>query len=315
MRNIHFIIIGLLFSLVSKAQTNNEIGKISLSVVMPGFIENLNDSQLSKLDTKISQIVTNSGLSDSGYNNNFVIYPKFALTETNVVEGGMQNITIVSIELSLFIKQVHTNILFSTISKTIKGSASSKELAISNAISKIGTNDSDYNTFIEKSKTKIIQYYETKCSDIIKKSDGLVKTQQFEEALGLLMSVPDAVSCHSQVQAKAIEAYNGFQKKNCSKQMQLAKNTMATNNYASTLNILSEIDPASPCFDESQTLSKSVENKVNIEQKKQWDFQIKQYNDAVALEKQRINAIKDIVVSYYQNRSSTVNYEYLNNQE
>jgi hypothetical protein len=73
-----------------------------------------------------------------------VIYPKFAIYETNVVEGGMQNITVVSVELSLFIKQVDNNMLFSTISKQLKGSGSSKELAITNAISKIPTNDPDF---------------------------------------------------------------------------------------------------------------------------------------------------------------------------
>ena len=308
MKNIYFIIIGLLFTLATKAQSSNDIGKISLSIVMPEYMENLDDSQLSKLDTKISQIVTFSGLSDSGYNNNLIIYPKLVVNETNIVEGGMQNITIVTIEISLFIKQVDTNILFSTISKTIKGSGNSKNSAITNAIVKITANDLDYKSFIEKSKTKIMQYYETKCSDIIKKSDGFVKTQQFEEALALLMSVPDAVSCYSEVQVKAIAAYKEFQKKNCTKQMQLAQNTLATNDYIETLNILSEIDPASPCFKDSQNLAKSAESKVNAEEKKQWDFQMKQYNDAVSLEKQRINAIKDIAVSYYKSQTSNINY-------
>lgn len=308
MKNIYFIIFVLVFSLISRAQSSDEIGKISLSVVIPEYIENLNDSQISKLDTKISQIVTAAGLSDSGYNNNFILYPKFAVNETSVVEGGMQNITVVNAELSLFIKQVDTNILFSTISKTIKGSGSSKELAIANVISKIVTNDIEYKTFIDKSKSKIIQYYETKCSDFIKKSDALVKTQQFEEALGLLMSVPDAVSCHNQIQVKAIEAYKGIQKKNCAKQIQLARNTLATNDYSGTLNILSEIDPASPCFKESQALAKSAETKVNAEEKKQWDFEMKQYNDTISLEKQRVNAIKDIAVSYYKSQTSDINY-------
>ena len=307
MKNIYFIIV-VFFSLTASAQINNDIGKISLSVVMPKQIDNLDDSQLSKLDTKISQIVTASGLSDSGYDNNFVIYPKFALNEANVVEGGMQNITVVTVELSLFVKQVDNNILFSTISKTIKGSGSTKDLAITNAITKIITNDSDYKNFIDKSKTKIIQYYETKCHNLINKSGDLIKTQQFEEAIAILMSIPDATNCYSLVRVKAIEAYKGFQKKNCIKQMQLARNTLATNNYIGALNILSEIDPASPCFKESQNLAKSAESKVNAEQKKLWDFQMKQYNDEVTLEKQRINAIKDIAVSYYKSRTSDINY-------
>lgn len=308
MKKSYFIIIVLFFSLVSKAQKSNDVGKISLSVVVPEYMEDLTDSQLSKLDTKISQIVTASGLSDSGYSNNFVIYPKFAINETSVVEGGMQNITVVNIDFSLFVKQVDSNILFSTINKAIKGSGSSKELAITNAITKIASNDPAYKKFIEESKTKIFQYYETKCADLIKKSDGYVKTQQFEAALGLLMSIPDAVSCYSQVQVKAIEAYKGFQKNNCAKQMQLAKNTIAANNYIEALNILSEIDPSSPCFKDSQTVAKTIETKVNAAEKKQWDFQMKQYNDEVSLEKQRVNAIKDIAVSYYKSQTSDINY-------
>jgi len=35
---------------------------------------------------------------------------------------------------------------------------------------------------------------------------------------------------------------------------------------------------------------------------------MKQYNDAVGLEKQRINAIKDIAVSYYNSQQTDINY-------
>ena len=35
---------------------------------------------------------------------------------------------------------------------------------------------------------------------------------------------------------------------------------------------------------------------------------MKQYNDAVSLEKQRINAIKDITVSYYKSQTTDINY-------
>ena len=55
-------------------------------------------------------------------------------------------------------------------------------------------------------------------------------------------------------------------------------------------------------------MAKTVESKVNTEEKKEYDFQMKQYNDAVSLEKQRINAIKDIAVSYYKSQTTDINY-------
>lgn len=312
MKKILPIIIAIVLTNNLFAQTTNDIGKIALSVVMPDKFEGLNTSQLSKLETKISQIVVASGLAASGYNNNFVVYPKFAIYETNVVEGGMQNITVITSELSLFIKQVDNNIMFSTISKQLKGSGNSKELAITNAISKIPSNDPEFITFIETGKTKIIKYYETKCEDIISKSDAFVKMQKFEQALGLLMSVPEEVSsCYNKIQDKSIIAYKAYQTQKCSELIQKAKTTLASNDFVGALDILADIDPSATCFKEAQTISKTAEAKVTAEEKKQWDFRMKQYNDEISLEKQRINAIKDIAVSYYKSQPTTVSYNYI----
>lgn len=293
------------------AQSSTDVGKIALSVIMPENIDGLDASQLSKLETKITQIVSSSGLAASGYNNNFVIYPKFAIYETNVVEGGMQNITVTTCELSLFIKQVDNNILFSSISRQVKGSGNNKQTSITNSISKVPTNDAQFKTFIETGKSKIIQYYESKCQDIITKSESLVKMQNYEEALGLLQTVPEEVNCYNIVQEKSIEAYKSYQNQKCAKQIQEAKTTLAANNYNSALEILSQIDPSATCFNEGQTLMKNAESKIDAEEKKQWDLKMKVYGDNVALEKQRINAVKDIAVAYYKSKPTTVNYSYI----
>jgi hypothetical protein len=311
MRNYLAIITFLCVLCNSAAQSSTDVGKIALSVVMPENVDGLDNSQLSKMETKIIQIVSAKGLAASGYNNNFVIYPKFAIYETNVVEGGMQNISVVSCELSLFIKQVDNNIIFSAISKSLKGSGNNKKTAITNAISKVSANDLQFNTFIETGKGKIIQYYETKCQDIITKSESLVKMQDYEQALGLLMTIPEEVSCYSKVQEKSIEAYKAFKNHGCKIQLQDARTILASNDYRLALHILSQIDPSTPCFKESQTLVNNAAAKVDIEDKKQWDLKMKIYDDETALQRQRINAVKDIAVAYYNSKPSSVNYTFL----
>ena len=308
----YILIISMLFVFSNAvAQSSSDVGKIALSIIMPENIDGLDASQLSKLQTKIIQIVSTTGLAATGYNNNFVIYPKFALYETEVVEGGMQNIIITNCELSLFIKQVDNNLIFSSVSKQFKSSGKNKNAAITNAISKIPTNDVQFKTFIETGKTKIIQYYELTCQDIISKSDGLVKMQDYQQALGLLMSVPEEVSCYKKVQEKSIEAYKAYQIQRCKVQLQEAKTQIASNNYSSALSILSQIDPSTPCYKESQALVNNAASKVDAEEKRQWEVNMKVYNDAVSLEKLRINAVKDIAVAYYKSKPTTVNYTYL----
>jgi hypothetical protein len=311
MKNILSLIFALLIAASSFSQTDNGVGKIALSIIMPDNVEGLSISNLSKLETKITQILTAKGLAATGYNNNFVIYPKFAIYETSIVESGMQDITISNCELSLFIKQVDNNVIFATISKPLKGNGKDKQISITNAISKININDIEFQSFIDNGKAKIVAYYESKCSDIIAKSESLVKKQDYEQALGLLMTVPEEVSCYSKVQEKSIEAYKAYQSQKCIEQLQQAKTLLASNSYNEALNTLSYIDPSTPCFKESQTLMNDAASKVDVEEKKQWDFKMKKYNDNVALEKERINAVKDIAVAYYKSKPTTVNYTFL----
>lgn len=294
------------------AQGAGEVGKISLSVVMPENVDGLDVSQLSRLESKIVQMVTLSGLSASGYQNNFVIYPRFAIYENNVVEGGMHQISVVDVELNLFIKQVDNNLIFSSWSKRLKGSGGNRQLAVTNAISKVQIGDPEVRDFIGEGKLKIIRYYESRCMDIMAKSDRFVKMQQFEQAFGLLMTVPEEVSsCYNRIQNKAIEAYKAYQTQKCSELIQKAKTTLAANDYVGSLNILSEIDPSASCFREAQSLARSAELKVDAEEKKQWDFRMRQYKDAISLERLRIQTIREIAVSYYRSQSSVVHYNYI----
>ena len=306
------ILLFCLFHAFAYSQTKSEIGKIALSVVLPENIENLDASQLSKLEIKVSQIVTKAGLAASGNDKNFVIYPNFAIYETNVVEGGMQNITVINTELTLIVKQVTNNVVFATTSFPLKGSGSSKNNAITNSISNIPVSDPNLKAFIETAKAKIIQYYQENCNDIEKKAEVLAKNQNYEAALGTLMSVPEEVSsCYNQVISRSMEIYKAYQNQKCAVQVQQAKVLLAAQDYNGALTIIGQIDPSTPCFNAAESLAKSAADRVDEDAKKQWNFKMKQYDNAVDLEKQRIDAIKDIAVSYYNSQPKTIKNTYI----
>jgi tetratricopeptide (TPR) repeat protein len=202
--------------------------------------------------------------------------------------------------------------IFSSVTKSLKGSGKTKEIALTNAISQIPVTDKAFVTFVSEGKQKIIAYYEENCDNIVKKADTYIKMQQYEQALGLLMSVPEEVpACYDKILSKSVETFVDYQNQHCAELLQQAKAKMAAQYYEEALEILAKIDPSSNCYAEQQTLTKNIENKVSAEVKKQWDFQMKQYKDEVNLEKQRINAMKEIAVSYYQSQPTNVTYNYL----
>jgi hypothetical protein len=310
MKKIIILLSLFLFENYAYSQTD-DFAKIAISAVMPENVDGLSAANLSKLETKIIQILTTNGIGASGYNYNFVIYPVFEIYESKAIEGGMENLLSLNCQLNLFIKNSNNNMVFASINKTLKGIGNDKQSALTNVINKINIKDADFQTFIETGKIKIISYYESNCGDIITKSESLVKMQDYEQALGLLMTVPEEVSCYNQVQEKSIEAYKAYQKQKCIVQLQEAKTQLAANNYNDALNILGQIDPSTPCFRESQTLIVNTAAKVDQEEKKQWEFQMKVYEDNIALEKRRIKAVRDIAVAYYKRKPRTVNYIYL----
>lgn len=333
MRKI-LIVVSFFSILKLNAQTVSDIGKIALSVVVSSDVP-----QAKVVENKLTQLVSRSGMASHGMEN-FQIYPKINIQSVDVAEGGMQKIFVANVDVNFYIGQSSNGLVFSSYVATLKGSGNSKERAIANVFQKIDVNSPKIKDFIEQGKAKILEYYQNKCSDIINQIDNLYKTKNdYEEALALAMSIPTEVSsCYEKAQNKAISIYQDYQIQICSKNIQYAKTMIAQQNYSKALDILAGIDPTASCFLESKKLISSIENKISAEERKKWDFIVKKHNDAVSLEKQRIDAslekqkidanlekqrmdvrvekqridaslekqridaIKDIVVSYYKSK-------------
>lgn len=121
-------------------------------IIMPEPSSDLNKVQIQQLESRITQIVNNSNEVVIGQTNDLVIYPQISI-EGSVEEGSL------TLELSLFVKQLNTNVVFNSISQKIKGNGDNKTAAISNAISQINIADESYKQFILTAKTKALKYY------------------------------------------------------------------------------------------------------------------------------------------------------------
>ncbi|WP_452596548.1 hypothetical protein, partial [Pontimicrobium sp. MEBiC01747] len=243
------IMLLLLFTLnISNTQnTDIERDNISLSIILPNNSELLSQKSISKIESKIQHIVTANGISGKGYSNEFLIYPKFEIFNESTIEG-MRNMVIIEVDFSLYIQQFSTKKIFSSYSKSLKGSGYTKEKAITNAISKISKSDSKLTEFIEQGKNKILDYYKNNCDQIIADSNMLIQTKKYQRAIALLSSVPkEAKTCYASIQNKSIEAYNAYQKQICKQNIIKVKTELAKKNYNGALRILSFIDPSSPC--------------------------------------------------------------------
>ena len=265
---------------------------------MPNSSSDFSQEQIQKLESKIIQIINNSNDVMVGYSNDFIVYPIVSIEETNIVEGGLQNLTVTSIDLSLFVKQVSTNVVYNSISKRIKGSGNNKSQSITNAFSQIKTNEESYKQFLSTSKTKITKYYTDNCKKIIQNAENLATKQDYEQSLGIFQSIPNSIeNCYNEAQSKSIEIYKKYQSILCSKNLTKAKAAIAINDFPNALETLEQIDPSSSCYNEVKKLITQISQKVDRKEKQELD-----------LEKQRINAIKEIGKAYYSNTIRLIKY-------
>ena len=292
----------------SQTQEPSDIGSsISISVVTPDNDENLSYSHLSKLKNRVLKIATSNSLSGTGYNSNFVMYPVFEIFNVEVVEG-MQNITIVEAEISLFIKEVKNNLIFSTHTMSIRGSGRNKKEAITTILGDIPTSNNDLKDFINKGKKKILDYYESNCNKISEQAIALSKRNNFDEAMSILMSVPDEVSCKSKLNTIAVDIFKEYQNKTCKEQLLKAQSKISNEEFYQALTILSGIDPTSICYEEAKSTMKSIESKISEERKRELKIRQQQYKDDIALQKLRINAVKEVAIAYSKRNPPTYNY-------
>ena len=304
-----YLILTLLFFLkavVFQAQNNNNEllnSRIILAVVMPQNEEKIIQSNFSKIRSKITQMIANSGVGATDGYSNFYIYPGLEIYEEDVLDAGLQPQTIISGSLTFYIKQAYNNKLFGSYSVDFKGVGNSKSKAVRNGISKIKSNHPKFSSFISNVKSKIVTYYQNNCNVLVTEADKLARSNQYEKALVKLLAIPSGItSCDKNINSKVINVYKKYTNANCKSQMLAANSYYTSGDYTSTLQILRNVDPESVCKNESLSLMRKIESKINANDREAYKLTLKMYNDEISLKKMRIQAVKDIATSYYKNQ-------------
>lgn len=288
MRLISVIVITCCFAGNLQAQTDN--GRLTFGIAMPQSSADLTTAQLQSLENKIILVVNNSKVVTVGYYNDFFVTPSVTIEESPVVEGGMQRMTVTTVNLLLSVTQLSTGLAYNTIEKKLKGSGSNKEQSITNAISKI--NAEGYTDFLSAAKDKILKYYHDNCTFIIKEANRNAGRKDYDAAIGLLQSIPQSAPCYNDAQKQLTTVFAKYRMANCEWFVTQAKGQVAVKDYDAALGFLALVDVSSGCAKESKQLISDISKNVNKQEQREYD-----------LEKARINAVRDIASAYFAERA------------
>jgi hypothetical protein len=308
------LILCSLFSVISLFS----IGQIPIHYVSPEKTDLLNDNSLKILKSRIVSFASKNGISGEGGYSDIVIYPVISDIDHGMIEG-MQNLILYSIEVQLVVKEVNTKNIYGTFSLQSKGNGYNKSDAVKAAISKIDFNTRDGQTFMADVKQKIEKYYQDNCDKLLSKANTYSKSGEYEAAIAVCYSIPESVDCHRSALDMALTSYKYLQESKCKSQLVKADGFITNRMYSQAISVLTKIDPNTSCYTELTSKYKLIDEKLTELEKAEreridYERKIAEENkeNEQELERQRITAIKDIAVAYYQNQPKAIyKYKYI----
>lgn len=276
-----YIVICLLLSALSRIM-QGQTNLIYLSVVQPDRDE-IPAEAGKQLERKLTQLLTSNGISSQDPNNRFVITAKADIISKDIVASTPQRVS-EKIDLTLIIGDIVENKIFETITIPLIGIGINENKAFIAAINQIKPQKAEFKVFLDNAKQQIVDYYAVRCSQIIKDAQKLASGSNYDEAIYQLMQVPDICDCSKDCQDLMVEYTIKRNNAIAAQLFNEAKVRWAASPTSEGASDVADIIARIPANSYSQknvdALIKSINNKLRADEKRQWDFKMKQYNDA-----------------------------------
>jgi len=164
--------------------------------------QGLSQKTTDALKLKTEQIIARNNAGATSIYNAFVIQPELLLGETKETEGLLRDVTLITGEFSLTVRNKYDGSVYGTVVMEVQGDAvGSEEDAITSLISGIKVTDPAFVRFIRNARKRIADFYEQNCSVILKKEQALAAAGRMEEAADYIATVPATAPCHDEITA------------------------------------------------------------------------------------------------------------------
>jgi hypothetical protein len=320
MKKIKILAILVCFGFITNAQNqlgkSNDLERVSLNIFIPKQAEAISDISSSLLKDRISLMINKFGCVGNNPNGRFIIAPVISVLSKDITQTA-PSMTVVELQISLFIGDGYEGIKFSSTSFTSKGVGQNETKAYNEAIKKINVNNSELESFVEAGKKKIIEYYNSKCDFILSEAQSLSNQNDLNGALYKLNQVPEVCKdCYTKANTMAVDFYKKAQERQCKVKLLQAENTWTANpneqGAQEAADLLNQIDPETSCFTTAKGLINKINGSIKSKLKNIEDFNRKiellDKKNEFELEKSRIGAIRDVAVAYAKSRPTTVVY-------
>ena len=284
---------------------------LPISVYAADNSENFPEGAKAMIENKLTQLLTRNGIAGLDYMGQFVLTVTTTPLDKDIIAGPPMKIS-EKMEMNLYIVDAYAKTIFSSTSFTVRGLGETENKCYLNAISRMPLQTPQIAQFIQEGKEKIIGYYDHEGEALIKKAQYLAKQKKYDEALFWVALIPQQSKHYDAALAAGQAIYQQYINNECNVNLAAARQAWAAHQNANGAEaageFLAKILPDAACYGDAMGLYKEIKGKVLDD----WKFEMKQYQDGVDLEKQRIEAARAVGVAYGTHQpSKEVNIDFI----
>ncbi len=254
-----FLLIGFVSNAQNSLGNSDDAARIVLNTYVPADA-NIKPAAQKLFESKLNAIVAANGMGGSGASQRFLISGQVNELSKNIIVGPPDQI-ILELEVNLIIGDGLDGTIFATESLNFKSIGDNETKAYIEALKKIKTSDKNILAFVEKGKSKIIEYYNSKCDFILKQASSLSKQKSYDNALYVLAEVPEVCkSCYDDAMDLGVQIYKAKAENDCQQNISKAKALIAQNNWDEAANCISSYTPDMSCYAEIKGMLQNIQD-------------------------------------------------------
>lgn len=285
---------------------------LKLTPFIPPY-KDLGDAGKRLLSSRLNQALSNYAFGGDGGNPRFIIGPDINLLSKNLTATSPTKYAN-TYEVTLLSLDVESETSFASYSFTIKGVGDTPAKAFINGLRETSFKTEEFYNFLKNTQDKIAQYYKNNCDKIILEAESEAKIRNYDNAFTLLNSIPiEASDCFEKAIKQKQNYFKLLLKTNCQPLLSKMKAELGKANDPSAsgfnpaaMSYYAMIDPASDCYSEAEMLYNKYLKQLNPKAKRDWDLEMKKYQDKIDKVEREDTFKRDSVMS---------NFEYLKHKD
>lgn len=242
-----------------------ETPKVPVSIYFPEQVESMPAEAQNILISKLTSAASRNGMAATPDFAQFYLTCVASVLDRDVIAGAPTKYR-QEVELTFYVVDAFAKKVFNSVSLTTKGVGNSEAKAYIAGFRQLPSQHEELSRFLTETNSRIVDYYEGQCDNIIRIAQSLAKVYKYDEALFRLSLYPEACPSYSRIVDVAVEIYQKYIDDRANRCLAKARSVWNAGQNAEAAAeaglYLAEILPEASCYAEAVELSNEIKERV-----------------------------------------------------